>query len=227
MAKKARTPAPPRRAQGPRQRPRGPRPRTDAPAADERRNRLILYGIAASGLVGLAVVLALFAFGGGGGTSAKSVASAMKSAGWTFKTYPAQPRTPHYTSLPPKKPLEYNSFPPTSGRHYYQWVIWGFYDQPVDAYQEVHNLEHGGIVIHWGNKVPAAEVEKIRSFYTDDANAILAAPLPKLGNKISLTAWTHLAEGTTWNESAAKTFRDAFRYKGPEKIPPDSLNPGQ
>ena len=46
MAKKARTPAPPRRAQGPRQRPRGPRPRTDAPAADEQRNRLILYGVA-------------------------------------------------------------------------------------------------------------------------------------------------------------------------------------
>jgi hypothetical protein len=226
VAKKARTPAPPKRSQGPRQRTQGPRARTEATAADERRNRLILYGVAASGLVGLVVVIALFAFGGGG-TSTKEVAAVMKNAGWTFKTYPAQPRTPHYQTLPPKKPLKYNSFPPTSGRHYYQWVIWGFYDEPVDVYQEVHNLEHGGVIVHWGNKVPASDVEKIRSFYNDDANAILAAPLPKLGNKISLTAWTHLAEGTTWNEGAAKKFRDAFRYKAPEKIPPDSLNPGQ
>jgi hypothetical protein len=186
-----------------------------------------LYGLAASGVVALAVVVGIIALSGGGGKSSKSVAAAMKNAGCTFKTFKAQPRAPHYTTLPPKNPLAYNSFPPTSGRHYYQWVVWGYYDQPVDIYQEVHNLEHGGVIIQWGAKVPKSEVSKIQAFYQQDANAILAAPLPKLGNKIALTAWTHLAECTKFDAGAAKTFRDAFRYKAPEKIPPSSLNPGE
>jgi hypothetical protein len=97
----------------------------------------------------------------------------------------------------------------------------------VDVYQSVHNLEHGGILVQWGPKVPQSDIDKIHAFWREDPNAILAFPNPKLGNKIALTAWTHLAEGTSWNEDAAKTFRDAFRYKGPERIPPESLNPGQ
>jgi uncharacterized protein DUF3105 len=188
---------------------------------------MILYGVAASGLLALVVVLALFAFSGGSKTDTKGVAASLKDAGWTFKTYPAQPRTPHYTSLPPSNPLPYNSFPPTSGRHYFQWIVWGFYTEPVNVYQSVHNLEHGGVLIQWGNKVPQSQVDQIHTFWKDDPNAILAFPNPKLGNKIAMTAWTHLAEGTKWSETAATTFRDAFRYKGPEQIPPDSLNPGQ
>jgi len=228
VAKKARTPTPPRRTTPPRQ--QGPRQRTaSGTPAQDRRNRIILYAVAASGLVALLVVIGLFVFTGGSGSSSdtKGVAAAMQDAGWTFKTYPAQPRTPHYTTLPPKDPLKYNSFPPTSGRHYYQWAIWGFYTEPVDVYQSVHNLEHGGILVQWGPKVPQSDIDKIHAFWREDPNAILAFPNPKLGNKIALTAWTHLAEGTSWNEDAAKTFRDAFRYKGPERIPPDSLNPGQ
>jgi hypothetical protein len=226
VAKKARTPTPPRRPQTPRQ--AGPRQRSaTSTAAADRRNRMILYGLGGSGLVALLVVLGVLAFTGGGGkTDTKGVAAALKSAGWTFKTYPAQPRTPHYTSLSPKDPLKYNSFPPTSGRHYYQWAIWNFYTEPVDVYQSVHNLEHGGIVIQWGNKVPQSDVDEIHAFWQDDPNAILAFPNPKLGNKIALTAWTHLAEGTKWSDAVGKKFRDAFRYKGPEKIPADSLQPG-
>jgi hypothetical protein len=222
VAQKAKTPPPPRRVQAPRTRSGSATPSADG------RSRLVLYGLAAAGLVGLAIAIGVIALSGGSsGSGAKGVASAMKSVGWTFKTFPAQPRTPHYTTLPPKNPLKYNSFPPTSGRHYYQWVIWGAYDQPVDLYQEVHNLEHGGIIVQWGTKVPQSEVAKIQDWYRNDPNAILIAPLPKLGNKIAITAWTHLAEGTKWNAGAANKFRDAFRYKAPEKIPPDSLNPGQ
>jgi hypothetical protein len=188
---------------------------------------MILYIVGASGLVALVLVLALFAFTGGSSTDTKSVAAALKSAGWTFKTYPAQPRTPHYTSLTPTDPMKYNSSPPTSGRHYSVPIIWGYYTEQVNTLQSVHNLEHGGVLIQWGNRVPQSQVDEIHSFWQDDSNAILAFPNPDLGNKIALTAWTHLAEGTKWNEAVAKKFRDAFRYKGPERIPPDSLNPGQ
>ena len=226
MPKKSRTPPPPRRPQGPRQRTDPGKGRPGA-GADERRNRLILYGVAASGIVGLAVVLGLFAFGGGGGgADTGSVKSAMAAAGCTFKTYPEQPRTPHYTSLPPKNPMKYNSFPPTSGRHYYAPLVFGPYDSPVDEYQAVHNLEHGAVIIQWGNKVPQSDVTEIQSFYRGDPNALIIAPLPKLGNKIALTAWTRLATCRRFDKNAFAKFRDAFRYHAPEKFPPDQLNPG-
>jgi hypothetical protein len=222
VPKKARTPPPPRR-------PQGPRRRTDkgTPAADDRRNRLILYGLAAAGVIGLAVVLGLFAFTGGSGGSTDSVASAMKAAGCTFKTYPEQARTPHYTTLHPAHPMKYNSFPPTSGQHYYIPLIFGPYDSPVEEYQAIHNLEHGGVIIQWGNKVPAADVQKIRDFYQQDANAMVIAPYPKLGNVIALRAWTHLGKCKHFDQKAFATFRDKLRYHAPEHFPPSELEPGE
>ena len=102
--------------------------------------------------------------------------------------------------------------------------------------QAVHNLEHGGIEIEWGNKVPQAEIDKIERFYTESPNAMLAFPLQKLGNKIALVAWTQktgaargqgrVAECTQFDGSAFKAFRDAFRGEGPERFPVELLTPG-
>ena len=144
---------------------------------------MILYGVGASGIIGLVLVLALFAFAGGGGSSSATVESAMTDAGCTFKTYKEQPRTPHFATTPPAKPFKYNSFPPSSGRHYFQTVTYGFYDQPVDKYSVVHNLEHGAILVYWGSKVPKSEVAKIRQWWKDDARGIVASPLPALGQQ--------------------------------------------
>jgi hypothetical protein len=186
---------------------------------------MMLYALAASGVVGLVVVLGLFAFAGGD-ANAKSAQTAMADVGCTFKTYPAQPRTPHFTSLPPSKPFKYNSFPPSSGRHYFTPAVYDFYTEPVDKYQLVHNLEHGAIVVQWGNKVPESQVEKIRQWWQDDARGIVAAPLPGLGDKIAVTAWTHVAKCTAFNDAAFSKFRDVFRFKGPERIDPATMDPG-
>jgi hypothetical protein len=222
MAKKSRTPPPPRRPQGPKQR-SGPKP---AAAADSNRSRMLLYGFAAAGVIGLVVAILLITLGGGG-TSTASAATTLKDAGCTFKTYKELPRSPHYQTLTPKTPPKWNSFPPTSGRHYVQPVIFGQYEEPVEEIQAVHNLEHGGVVIQYGSKVPRSTVDELTSFYQDDANALLLAPLPALGNKISLTAWTHLATCTSFDEKAFKAFRDEYRYHGPEHFPPSALEPGE
>ena len=70
-----------------------------------------------------------------------------------------------------------------------QWALWGAYDTPVALTMSTHNLEHGGIVIHYGPDVPQAEVAKLRDFYREDPNAMLLSPLPTAGNKIILSAW--------------------------------------
>jgi len=154
-------------------------------------------------------------------------AAAIKNAGCEFRTYPALPRTPHYVTLNPSPPPSWNSVPPTSGRHYYQPLIFGIYTEPVPEIRAVHNLEHGAVILQYGDKVSASDVAKITAWSRKDANAVLVAPLPKLGAKTALTAWTRWTECTGFNEKAANAFRSAFRYQAPEKFPPSYLNPGE
>ena len=218
MAKKTRTPPPPRTVQAPRR-----RDTRHGGGGDDRRRRLLLYGLAASGLLILGVVVLVIALTSGGDGGSKALAQTMQAAGCTLKTYPNQGRT--HVALNNK--FKYNSFPPTSGPHYFQPLLWGNYDEPVRQIQAVHNLEHGGIAIQYGSKVPRGTVDRLTTFYQEDANALVLAPLPALGNKIALTAWTHLATCTTFSEKAFTAFRDEYRYHGPERFPPSSLEPGE
>jgi hypothetical protein len=223
MAKKPRTPPPPRRVQAPQR-----RHDQRSPSELDARHRAILYGVAGAGIVALIVVVAVVVLGGGS-SGGKAAAKALAAAGCQYKHYAAQPRTPHYETLNPKPPPDWNSFPPSSGRHYFQWVLWGDYTEPVPLIKEVHNLEHGGMIIQYGNKVPRSDVQKIDDFWRSDPTAMLVAPLPKLGNKIAMTAWTQWAECTSFNENAFKKFQSAFRYHGPESpvFPKSALQPGQ
>lgn len=186
-----------------------------------RRSKLVGAAVAAALVAGIAIALAATR-GGGGGSG--DVAKKLAAAGCTFKIYPNQGQQ-HVSSLTAK--VDYNSFPPTSGPHYVQPAPWNFYDSPIDSQvRGVHNLEHGGIVIQWGSGVPTATIEQLRSFWQESPNGMLMAPLPKLGNRIAITAWTHLASCTRFNESAFKAFRDAYRAKGPERFPLSALQPG-
>ncbi|TML67811.1 MAG: DUF3105 domain-containing protein [Actinobacteria bacterium] len=218
MAKKARTPPPPRsRQQGPRRR----EPTRVPPWSDR---RLLVGGGAV--LVAIALIAITLASRGGGGASAASArraATVLTAAGCTFRTYPSQGRD-HVQSLDAK--VDYNSFPPTSGRHYFQPAVWNRYSQPLVLVQEVHNLEHGGVIIQYGDEISPATVQQLTSFYDSSPNAMLLAPLPKLGGKIALTAWTRLAACTRFSQRAFKAFRDTFRGKGPEGFPVSALTPG-
>jgi hypothetical protein len=218
--KKPRTPTPPRRVQAPQR-------RTDAPDPAAR-HRLILYGISAAGFVGLVVVVLIVALAGGGGNATAAIAT-IRAQGCEYHKYPAQPRTPHYSSLNPNPPPSWNSVPPTSGRHYYTPLPFGIYTEVMPEIRLVHNLEHGAVILQYGDKVPPEQVRQITAWYQQDANALVVAPLPKLGAKVALTAWTDWTECTGFNEKAANAFRKAFRYHAPESgvFPKSALEPGQ
>lgn len=231
MARKDRVPNPPKRPQGPQRR---ATPTDPATIAQRRRLFLLILGAtAAVAVAALAVVLLT----GGGADERK----ALTDAGCTLQSFPAQANAPDHADVATlqAKP-KWNSSPPTSGPHWGSQAIWGFYDEPVLLVQSVHNLEHGGVVIHYGPDVPQAEVDKLRAFYDEDPFGLIVASLPSNNDKITLSAWTvpgsatggsergrgWLARCSTFDESAFSAFLDAHRYKGPERLPPESLAPG-
>lgn len=205
--------APPPRVQGPKRR--------DTREMPPWRKLGLVAGVAAAGLVaGLLIVSWL---GGGGGDDQKSVAQAMTAAGCTAKTYADQGQG-HVSSY--DAVVKYNSSPPTSGKHHEVPVIWGAYEESVPTVAEVHNLEHGGVVVHYGDKVDAATRDQLRAFYDDSPNGMLLAPLPKLGSRVTLTAWTQLATCERFDENAFAAFRSAYRGNGPERFRVGDLTPG-
>jgi hypothetical protein len=130
--------------------------------------------------------------------------------------------------------FEYNSNPPTSGPHHPVPAIWNVYEQPVPQIRLVHNLEHGGVAVQYGEDVPPATVQQIVGWYAEDPNGMIVAPLPedapaRLANKITLTVWTHLATCTAFHEDSFSDFRDDYRGPegdAPEKFPLEDLTPG-
>lgn len=226
MAKKTRVSSPPRPIKAPQRRvePRAPNRRT-----------LILVGVAAVVIVGTAVAALATRLGG-----EASAANAMREAGCTFRTHPAT-TSKH---IPESAKVEYNSFPPSNGAMTSEMVVWGFYTEPVVGQKQlVHNLEHGGIVIQFGAKVDSETVALLEAFYRDDENGVVVAELPALGDKIALAAWNapaatgeggkpDLGHGIValcprFDAEAFETFRGAHRYKGPERMGRETLEPGQ
>lgn len=203
---------------------------------DERSRRsLVLVAGAVAALALVAAAAASFLLRDDPSES-QDVAEVVREAGGTFRTYPSNPPGVHITNSD-AKPKEWNSFPPTSGPHFGQWVTWGASEEPVPLTHAVHNLEHGGIVLWYGSRVPDDEVDALLRFYRDDPQGMLVAPLPELGDKIALTAWNTpdptkqgqgvLAELTSFDEDAFEAFRDAYRFEGPERVPPDNMDPGE
>jgi Protein of unknown function (DUF3105) len=221
-----------------------PRPRSGKQKANAKapatfgegsRRRVLLAMAAAAGLVVVAGIgLALL----GAGSDAESDApKLLEAAGCTVKTVGALAGV-HSITTPEGTSSKWNTSPPTSGPHYQDPARWGAYTDPLNPAQFVHNLEHGGIYIQYGKDVSAATIAELTAFYEKHQNATLLAPLPSLGAKIALGAWTtgpgsasgngtaRLTTCTSFDQAAFAAFFAAYQFKGPERFPSSSLLPG-
>ena len=98
----------------------------------------------------------------------------------------ASARTRAKSSVGATKTRATTSFPPTSGRHYVQPLIFNQYTEPVPEIQLVHNLEHGAVILQYGNKVPSAQVDRITQWYRDDPNAVIVSHTGRTGRMFDL-----------------------------------------
>ena len=217
-----------------------PRPhgKSKPPGPSTGPDRRLLAIAAVVGVALLGVVAVALAVGVGGGEDAPDARPALEAAGCTLTAAEALPGT-HSIATPDGTSDEWNTDPPTSGPHYEASAIWGSYDEPVNQAQLIHNLEHGGIAVQYGDDVPAATVDQLERFVVEHPRGTLLAPYPKLGDQVALGAWVtedtskpdegtgYLAKCPAFDEAAFQAFFDAYQYRGPERFPADALLPGR
>jgi len=222
-------------------RPQGPKKKSNVKvpgSADDSRQRLWMIAGAAV-LVVVAAALAFVLFGGGDDASTSTDGTAaLEAAGCQVTTVKALKSNDHTVLTADGTSTKWNTKPPTSGPHYSTPAIWGIYTEPLLDAQVVHNLEHGGIFVEYGDDVPAATVDQLRGFYDEHRNGTLVAPNPTLGDKIALGVWTtsspskpdtgtaRLAKCTTFDQAAYEAFFDDYQFNGPERFPASSMIPG-
>lgn len=115
---------------------------------------------------------------------------------------------------------EYNSNPPTSGWHNSDWVKdWGIQADYVAEEYQIHNLEHGGIIVHY-NSDTITNLSELENLFTElqkRNKKMLLMPNPNIDTTYALTAWTRLDTFDQYDPERIKKFTKAFYDKGPEK----------
>lgn len=115
---------------------------------------------------------------------------------------------------------EYNSNPPTSGWHYEEWERdWGIQTEPVPYEMQVHNLEHGGIIVHY-NPNTITNPEELNTLFTElqkKNKKMLLVSNETIETTYALTAWTKLDTFDVYDAERIRAFVKAYYDKGPEK----------
>jgi len=220
--------------------------REAAAKASTRRRQLIGYGVGGGiALVAVIVVAVLLAGGGSGGSASGDVlpsggsyaaveddvpvAEAARAAGCELRDFRATSRE-HVADI--DQTIEYESKPPTSGRHYQVAAEDGAYDESPKVIQLVHTLEHGRIIIWFKKNLPADQRAALKKYFDDDSYQMVLVPdTTGMKGKVSVTAWNRdpVPNGTgrlltcpQFNDelfTAIESFKDEHRSRGPEPVP--------
>lgn len=112
----------------------------------------------------------------------------------------------------------YNSNPPTSGWHVETSAAWGISTTPLSDKLQVHNLEHGGIIIQYKQGIDSTTLEKLKELTKRYRTKVILAPRASLDRNIALTAWTYLDKFDEFDECRISGFISAHVNRGPEFI---------
>ena len=112
---------------------------------------------------------------------------------------------------------EYNSNPPTSGPHAPQAAPCGVYRQEIPDVFQVHNLEHGAVVVQYQPDLPNDAKERLEEFARRMGTHVVVAPRSNLDTEVAATAWTKLLPLDSANIEAIQAFYDSYAQAGPER----------
>jgi hypothetical protein len=132
----------------------------------------------------------------------------------------------HTASL--EEPIDYDTNPPTSGRHFQLAAEDGIYEEAAPDSAIVHSLEHGRVVIWFKPSLPEEARAGLRALVEQDGHQILIIPRLDMPFDVAATAWNsspgpagtgRLLGCPSFSPAAydaLRTFRDEHRGRGPE-----------
>ena len=129
----------------------------------------------------------------------------------------------HLESLAEQVRTPYNSNPPTSGWHVGSMIApWGISAEPIDDRISVHNIEHGGIIIHYKQSLEANTVTELKALATEfqrQNSCIVMVPRPddQMSAPIIMTAWNYLLPLQSFDKVSMTQFFADRVGNGPEK----------
>jgi hypothetical protein len=213
----------------------------------ERRKRLVGYG--AAGALGVAVVvvlivLALSGGGGGGGGEASAdvlpdggevpaqktddLSKAAETAGCQLKSARGKPG--EHTQDPNER-VQYDTNPPTTGKHYVEPAADQAYGKAPTDEQLVHTEEHGRVIVWFKPSLPKDVRANLKALFEEDNYQMVLAPRANMPYAVAATAWNGepapngrgrllLCERFDARVfDAIRSFRDEHRGNGPEPVP--------
>jgi Protein of unknown function (DUF3105) len=129
------------------------------------------------------------------------------------QTFPNQGRT-HLS--PGGKYTKYNSVPPTSGPHDPTPAPCGVSSQPIPNEVQVHDLEHGVIMVQYRPGLDQEQVQALEKLGRSYSSHVIVAPYQGLSTPVAVTAWTKLMTLDRADEGKIRRFIDLYRQRGPE-----------
>ncbi|MGH2783980.1 MAG: DUF3105 domain-containing protein [Actinomycetota bacterium] len=123
--------------------------------------------------------------------------------------------------IPDGEKATYNSTPPSSGKHYARPVQVGGYTEPIPNERQVHNLEHGHVMIQYRG-LSDAQIDRLEEVVLDDPKMVLLAPYPDMDPAVAFTSWGKIQTCDAWTEAMpalARYFIDRNRDNAPESVP--------
>jgi len=118
----------------------------------------------------------------------------------------------------------YQTFPPTSGPHIGNNIApYGISTTPLPNELQIHNLEHGAVIIHYQDVLDQPIVDQLTDYVNNlrreqEYCKVMLAPYTEMENAITLTAWTRLLRLDAFDEEAMTNFIDEYINEGPEDI---------
>ena len=121
----------------------------------------------------------------------------------------------------------YKNYPPSSGKHYPQWLKYGVASQPIPEGYWIHNLEHGTVVALFkcpNNSCADRVAQMQRVFQTARPGKygevkLVAAPYDHMDHDFAVVAWDRVDEFDTFDQARILKFYEAFVDQGPEDVP--------
>jgi hypothetical protein len=171
----------------------------------------------AEALLTAAVLAVLAACGGGDGTTAAGPAPSLPTVCSPVRSPEKLPGT----HIADGKTATYNSTPPSSGEHYARWVTVGVYAAPIPNERQVHNLEHGHVMIQYRD-LSADQVAELEAIVKADPKMVLLAPYPSMDPRLALTSWGKIQTCDGWEAGVTQVVRYFIRTNrdnAPESIP--------